>query len=156
MKQRNGYKTGNTVLPRQGHSSIIPRVASGRYSTLYPQANYALYHILGALEAAGCTLPSLNTDFRTAQCRYFFQVRMNLSIELRLGIAHALVESSNSEKSLCSRISKILPPHTVIYLDVLIMHFQGQRKKLLNKSRCEVYPLKYLREYHCSMRGEQQ
>lgn len=53
---------------------IAPDGAGCRYLTLYPQANYALYHILGALEAAGCTLPSLNTDFRTGQFRYFFSV----------------------------------------------------------------------------------
>lgn len=51
---------------------IIPEGAGCWYLTLYPEANYALYHILGALEAAGCALPSLNTDFRTGQCRYFF------------------------------------------------------------------------------------
>lgn len=97
---------------------IIPTVASCWYLTLYPEANYALYHILGALEAAGCTLPSLNTDFRTGQCRYFFQVGMNLSIELRLGMAHTLVESSNTQKSLCSCISKVLPLDTIIYLNM--------------------------------------
>lgn len=87
---------------------ILPKIVSFCYSTLYPEANYALYHILRAWEAAGCTLPSLNTDFRTGQCRYFFQVGMNLSIEVRLGMPLALVESRDTQKGLCSYVSKVL------------------------------------------------
>lgn len=62
--------TGNAGFLQD--KDIIPEGAGCRYLTLYPEANYTLYHILGALEAAGCALPSLNTDFRTGQCRYFF------------------------------------------------------------------------------------
>lgn len=87
---------------------ILPKIVSVCYSTLYPEANYALYHILRAWEAAGCTLPSLNTDFRTGQCRYFFQVGMNLSIEVRLGMPLALVESRDTQKGLCSYVSNVL------------------------------------------------
>lgn len=76
---------------------------------LCPQANYVPYHVAGAREAAGCTLPSLNTDFRAAQCRILFQVGMNLSIELRLGMPHTLVESTDTEKSLCSYVSEVMP-----------------------------------------------
>lgn len=97
---------------------IIPCAASCWYLTLYPEANYAMYHILCAFEAAGCTLPSLNTDFRTGQCRYFFQVGMNLSIEQRQSMPHALVERCNTQKSLCSCSS---PLHTVIYLNLWCM-----------------------------------
>lgn len=81
---------------------IIPRAAGCWHFILYPEANYVLYHILRAREAAGCALPSLNTDFRTGQCRYFLQDGMNLSIELKLGMLHTLVESSATQKSLCS------------------------------------------------------
>lgn len=94
------------------------RAASCWYLTLYPEANYAMYHILCAFEAAGCTLPSLNTDFRTGQCRYFFQVGMNLSIEQRQSMPHALVERCNAQKSLCSCRS---PLHTVMYLNLWSM-----------------------------------
>ena len=68
---------------------IIPGVAAGYwYFTLCP--NYDLDHVLAAWEAAGCTLLSLNTDFRAGRCRYFFQVGMNLSIELQLCHTHLL------------------------------------------------------------------
>lgn len=96
----------------------IPWVASCWYLTLYPEANYAMYHILCAFEGAGCTLPSLNTDFRTGQCRYFFQVGMNLPIEQRQSMPHVLVERCNTQKSLCSCSS---PLHTVIYLNLWYM-----------------------------------
>lgn len=40
-----------------------------------------------------------------------FQVGMNLSIELRLGTPHALVDSSDTQKSLCSCVSS---PYTLL------------------------------------------
>lgn len=103
-------KRGNTLMENDRKYSIfkIPRAAGCWHFILYPEANYVLYHILRAWEAAGGTLPSLNTDFRTGQCRYFFQDGMNLPIELRLGLPHALVESSDAQKSLCSYVSLVI------------------------------------------------
>lgn len=103
--------------------AAIPWATSCWYLTLYPQANYAMYHILCALEAAGCTLPSLNTDFGTGQCRYFFQVGMNLSIEQREGMPHALVERCKAQKSLCSCSC----PSTHSYLSESLIHAKKQK-----------------------------
>lgn len=121
---------------------IIPAAVSCRYFTLYPEANYGLYHVLGAWEAAGCTLPSLNTDLRSGQCRYFFQGGMNLSIELRLGMPHTLVESRDTPKSQCSYVSKLLQLYAVLYLDIRNVHFI--KKIGIHQNYCTMMMLKAL------------
>lgn len=107
----------------------IPWAASCWYLKLYPEANYAMYHFLCAFEAAGCTLSSLNTDFRTGQCRYFFQAGMNLSIEQRQGMPHTLVERCNTQKSLCLCSC----PSTHSYLSESVIH--GKKKAEAKKSQ---------------------
>lgn len=100
---------------------IIPRAAGSRYFTLYPEANYALYHVLGAWEAAGCTLPSLNTDFRTGQCRYFFSGRNEFVYWAKVGHAtHTCWQQWHSKEPV---FMCFLSLHTAaVYLDMWNMH----------------------------------
>lgn len=123
------YKKTNNKVKYLQDKDTFRWVASCWYLTLYPEANYATYHILCAFEAAGCTLPSLNTDFRTSQCRYFFQVGMNLSIERRQGMPHALVERCNAQKSLCSCSS----PSAHTDLSESLIHAKTRNKSCCTK-----------------------
>lgn len=118
MKQRNNLITNAVFFKTK---DIIPRAAGSRYFTLYPEANYALYHVLGAWEAAGCTLPSLNTDFRTGQCRYFFSGRNEFVYWAKVGHAtHTCWQQWHSKEPV---FMCFLSLHTAaVYLDMWNMH----------------------------------
>lgn len=118
MKQRNNLITNAVFFKTK---DIIPRAAGSRYFTLYPEANYALYHVLGAWEAAGCTLPSLNTDFRTGQCRYFFSGRNEFVYWAKVG--HATRTCWQQWHSKEPVFMCFLSLHTAaVYLDMWNMH----------------------------------
>ena len=104
--------TGNTAFSRQGHHSkgskrlVFHIISWGKLSPV----SYSR-----SMRGSRLHITFTQHRFQDFQCRYFFQVGMNLSIELRLGMPHTLVESTDTQKSLCSCVWKVVPLYTIIH-----------------------------------------
>ena len=70
-----------------------------------------------------------------------FQVGMNLSIELRLGTPHALVDSSDTQKSLCSCVSSLYTLLLFIWICEICITSQirGQHANYRKNATCHAF-----------------